>query len=82
MAPEERATPDNAVSPPIFQTSAFAFHDVDAVDQVLGGSQVGCSYSRGGHPHYDALAQCIAGLENAEAAVVTASGTGALLEHS
>ncbi len=79
VAPEERDTPDNAVSPPIFQTSAFAFHDVDAVDQLLGGSQGGYSYTRGGNPNFDALARFIAGLEHAEAAVVTASGTGALL---
>lgn len=78
VAPEALATPNNAVSPPIFQTAAFAFDDVEAVDQLLSGDRAGYSYSRGGNPTFDALAGLIASLEGAQAAVVAASGTGAL----
>lgn len=72
-------TPDNAVAPPIFQTSVYAFTDIDEVDALLGGQRQGYSYTRGGNPNFDALAQLTASLEETEAAVVTASGTASLL---
>jgi cystathionine gamma-synthase len=75
----EAPTPGNAVSPPIFQTSVYAFQDIDEVDALLGGRQSGYSYTRGGNPNFDALAAVTAALEETEAAVVTASGTASLL---
>ncbi len=73
------ATPSNAVSPPIYQTSAYTFNDIDAVDAILSGEQPGYSYTRGGNPNTDALGELLAQLEGASAGVVTASGTAALM---
>lgn len=75
----EIPTPGNAVSPPIFQTSVYSFGDIAEVDALLGGRRAGYSYTRGGNPNFDALAQVTAELEETEAAVVTASGTASLL---
>jgi cystathionine beta-lyase/cystathionine gamma-synthase len=72
-------SPDNAVSPPIYQTSAYSFSDIDDVDAILGGKRLGYSYTRGGNPNTDTLGQLVAKLENAEAGIVTASGTAALM---
>lgn len=77
-SPSETATPSNAVSPPIFQTSVYSFRDIDEVDALLGGERPGYSYTRGGNPNFEGLAQLIAALEETEAAVVTASGTAGL----
>ncbi len=76
---QEVPTPGNAVAAPIFQTSVYAFTDIDEVDALLGGQRQGFSYTRGGNPNFDALAQLTASLEETEAAVVTASGTASLL---
>ncbi|POB09075.1 PLP-dependent aspartate aminotransferase family protein [Sulfobacillus sp. hq2] len=72
-------SPDNAVSPPIFQTAAYAFRDINEVDEVLSGQRPGYSYTRGGNPNTEALGQFVANLEGAEAGLVTSSGTAALL---
>ncbi len=77
-SPSETATPANAVSPPIFQTSVYSFRDIDEVDALLGGERPGYSYTRGGNPNFEGLAQLVAALEETEAAVVTASGTAGL----
>ncbi len=77
--PVDVLTPANAVSPPIFQTSVYAFNDVTAVDELLAGTREGYSYTRGGNPNTDALSGFVAHLENAEKGVITSSGTAALL---
>lgn len=79
VAQEATATPANAVSPPIFQTSAFAFDDIDEVEGMLSGQQPGYFYTRSGNPNFDTLAELMASLEGTEAAVVTASGTASLM---
>lgn len=79
VEPTSIRTPPNAASFPICQTSAYTFADVDEVDQLLAGKREGYSYTRGGNPNTDALAQFAAGLEGAEAGVVTSSGTAALM---
>ncbi len=71
--------PNNAVSPPLFQTSVYAFNDVEVVDELLAGIRTGYSYSRGGNPNTDALGDLIARLEGAEKGTITGSGTAALL---
>jgi cystathionine beta-lyase/cystathionine gamma-synthase len=71
--------PKNAAAPPIYQTSAYTYHSVEQVDRLLSGGDSGYTYSRGANPTCDALAQVIAELEGAEAAVIAASGMGAIL---
>ncbi len=79
VRPTRNPMPSNAVSSPIFQTSAYAFEDIDEVDQILRGERPGYSYTRGGNPNSHALEQFISGIEETEDAVVTASGTASLL---
>ncbi len=79
VEPAKTPSPANAVAQPIFQTSVYAFDDIGEVDQILAGTRPGYSYTRGGNPNFDALAQFVASIEETEDAVVTASGTASLL---
>lgn len=79
VMPVHTPTPANSVAPPLYQTSVYAFEDIDEVDALLGGTRKGYSYTRGGNPNYDALARWLAQMEEVEAAVPTGSGTAALL---
>jgi len=72
-------TPSNSVAPPLYQTSVYAFDDIDEVDALLGGTRKGYSYTRGGNPNFDALSEWMARMEGVGAAVATGSGTAALL---
>lgn len=79
VAHQAAATPANAVSPPIFQASAFAFDDIEQVEGMLAGTTPGYFYTRSGNPNFDDLAALLATLEGTDAAVVTASGTASLM---
>ncbi|MCY0877365.1 MAG: PLP-dependent transferase [Firmicutes bacterium] len=79
VQPSEVKIPENAVQDPIFQTSAYAFHSVQEVDEIITGRRWGYTYTRGGNPNVAALAALVARLESGERAVVTASGTAGLL---
>ncbi len=63
--------------PPIYQTSVFTFKDIDQVDEVLTNNK-GYIYSRYNNPNREMLAQTLAELAQAERAVTTASGMGAI----
>jgi cystathionine gamma-synthase/methionine-gamma-lyase len=71
--------PQNSVVPPIYQTAAYVYHSVNAVDEIFTGESTGYTYTRGGNPTTQLLADLLAGLENADAAVIAASGMGAIL---
>ncbi|MFP4456625.1 MAG: trans-sulfuration enzyme family protein [Clostridia bacterium] len=62
---------------PIYQTSVYAFEDISHVDRVLE-QEGGFIYSRYSNPNRDALGKTLAGISEAEAAVTTASGMGAI----
>lgn len=79
VQPMESEAPPNAVAPPIYQTSVYAFEDLDTVDDILGGKVRGYTYGRGGNPNTDALAAFVAQLEGADAATITGSGTASIL---
>ncbi len=71
--------PKNSASPPLFQTAAYAYHSVETVDRILSGDETGFTYTRSGNPTTEALEKLLASLEGAARAVVTASGSGAML---
>lgn len=79
LLPSVIEMPHNAVSDPIYQTVSYSFENIDDVDELLGGMRKGYSYTRGGNPNFDALAQFIATLEGGDKAVVTSSGTSSIL---
>jgi len=70
--------PTVPVSMPIFQTSVFAFEDLDQLDALQSGRFSGYMYSRMGNPNAATLAEAVAGLEAAPAGLTCASGMAAI----
>ncbi len=66
------------LAPPLWQTAAFAYPDLETMEAILAGEQPGYVYARYGLPNHEQLEQALATLEGAEAAVVTASGMAAI----
>jgi len=66
------------LAPPIYLANVYVFEDLSEVDAVWEGQRPGYVYGRFGTPNHTMLEQTLAGLEGAEAALVTASGMGAL----
>lgn len=62
------------VSMPIYQTSVFAFPDLDTVEAVYTGGSDAFLYSRMAHPNGGALEEAMAELEGGEAGLAAASG--------
>lgn len=66
------------LSTPIFQTSTFVFDNAAQGAARFAGEESGYIYTRLGNPNANRAAIKIASLENAEAALVLASGMGAI----
>lgn len=75
---EEREKYYNAVTPPVFQTSNFAFSDVESLRHALVNEKTSLLYSRGNNPTLDILCKKIAALEGTEEALAMASGMAAI----
>lgn len=75
---ENRSEYYNAVTPPIFQTSNFAFDTVDDFRKGLEDESSTFLYSRGTNPTLKILAQKLAALDGAEECLVLNSGAGAV----
>jgi methionine-gamma-lyase len=69
---------EGAVSPPIFMTSTYAFESTAEFQAVFSGESDRCVYGRQQNPTQKLLEDRLAALEGAEAAIVTASGMGAI----
>jgi methionine-gamma-lyase len=67
-----------ALSPPIYQTSTFAFRDADHGARLFKGEEKGHIYTRISNPTIELLAGKIAFLESAEAGLVFSSGLAAI----
>ncbi len=63
---------------PIYRTSTFVIENVEKAIRIGYGEEEGYAYGRFGNPTVDALQSKIAALENAEAALATASGMAAI----
>jgi cystathionine beta-lyase/cystathionine gamma-synthase len=75
---EDRSEYFNAVSPPIMQTSNFAFKTVEALRMAFEDEMSGYLYSRGLNPTIDILRKKLAALDGAEDALVFNSGASAI----
>jgi cystathionine beta-lyase/cystathionine gamma-synthase len=75
---EDREQYFNAVSTPIIQSSNFAFKNLDDFRRKIADELTGTIYSRGNNPTVAILRQKVAALENAEDALVFASGMAAV----
>ncbi len=72
------ASASRPLTPPIYLANVYVFEDLREVDAVWEGQRPGYVYGRFGTPNHTMLEETLAGLEGAEAALVTASGMGAL----
>lgn len=70
--------PSRAVARPIYQTATFGAEDGEQFAQVAVERRGHDFYTRYGNPNHAQVAAVVAELENAEAAMVTASGMAAL----
>ena len=67
-----------ALSTPIYQSSTYYFDSCEQGGKRFAGEESGFIYTRLGNPTSTVLEQKVAALENAEAAIATASGMGAI----
>lgn len=75
---EDRAQYFNAVSPPIIQTSNFAFNDFATLRQAFDDEMSTYLYTRGINPTVDILRKKLAALDEAEDCLVLNSGASAI----
>ena len=75
---EDRASYYNAISPPIIQTSNFAFDKVEDMRNAFRDEMSGYLYSRGLNPTVDILRTKLAALDGAEDALVFNNGAAAI----
>jgi cystathionine beta-lyase/cystathionine gamma-synthase len=75
---EERENYFNAISPPIIQTSNFAFKKVDDLSKALEDEMNSYLYSRGLNPTVEILRKKLAALDGAEDCLVFNSGASAI----
>lgn len=75
---EEREKYFNAISPPIYQTSNFAFRKVDDLSKAFEDEMATYLYTRGINPTVDILRQKLAALDGAEDCLVFNCGAAAI----
>lgn len=75
---EDRENYFNAVSPPIMQTSNFAFKKVEDLQTAFENEMGGYLYSRGLNPTVEILRKKLAALDGAEDCLVFNSGAAAI----
>lgn len=75
---EDRENYFNAISPPVIQSSNFAFTDLTTFRQIFPNEMDNHIYTRGNNPTVNILRQKVAALENAEDALVLSSGSAAV----
>jgi len=75
---EDRAAHRGAVSPPIYQSSIFAFPTVDAFREGFRDEFRRTTYTRGNNPTVEVLRKKVAALEGAEDCLMFSSGAGAI----
>lgn len=70
--------PNNALNPPIFQTSTFVFDNLEHVDKVMSFESDDYVYTRGNNPTLRLFENKMAELEEGAGAVAFASGMAAI----
>lgn len=75
---EHRRNAENALNPPIYQTSTFVFKDTDHVEAVMSFKSDDYVYTRGNNPTLRMFENRMRDLENGDGAVAFASGMAAI----
>lgn len=70
--------PENALNPPIFQTSTFVFDDLEHVEKVMSFQSDDYVYTRGNNPTLRLFENKMAALEEGSGAVAFSSGMAAI----
>ena len=70
--------PNNALNPPIFQTSTFVFNNIDHANKVMSFESDDYVYTRGNNPTLRLFENKMADLEGGKGAVAFASGMAAI----
>jgi cystathionine beta-lyase/cystathionine gamma-synthase len=78
LGEEDRSAHRGAVSPPIYQTSIFAFDTVAAMRDGFADELDRTVYTRGNNPTVEILRKKLAALEGAEDALLFGSGAAAV----
>ncbi len=66
------------VTPPIYQTSTFSFDDAQSMARAAHAPGFERFYTRHGNPNHGQVERILAAIERGEAAMVSASGMGAI----
>ncbi|WP_119674701.1 trans-sulfuration enzyme family protein [Deinococcus sp. RM] len=76
----EEARPNRAPAlvEPIYQSTVYAFADLDDLDRAMSGQEPAAFYYRNGTPNAATLERALATLEGTEAALVAGSGMAAI----
>lgn len=72
------STPQNAVAPPIYQTTAYEFASLQDAADIFALRKIGNLYSRAANPTQLVFEERVAALEGGTAAVAVASGQAAV----
>ena len=75
---ENRSQYFDAVSPPIIQSSNFAFESIEALKTKIQNESSEHVYTRGNNPTVSILRQKVAALEHSEDALIVGSGASAI----
>jgi len=75
---EDRESYYNAITPPLFQTSNFAFKTVGDLRHAIAGEKESLIYSRGNNPVTNILCKKISALEDTQEALAFSSGMAAI----
>lgn len=75
---EARPAGSTPLVEPIYQSTVYAFPDLEALDRAMSGEEPASFYYRNGTPNAATLERALAGLEGTEAALVAASGMAAI----
>ena len=78
LGEEDRSRHRGAVSPPIYQSSIFAFETVARMRDAFGDELDNTLYTRGNNPTVEILRKKLAALEGAEDALLFGSGAAAI----
>ncbi|NMA86797.1 MAG: PLP-dependent transferase [Tissierellia bacterium] len=73
-----KKNPENALNPPIFQTSTFTFDSIDHVEKVMSFESDDYVYTRGNNPTLRLFENRMAELEHGKGAVAFSSGMAAI----
>ncbi len=75
---EARPNASTPLAEPIYQSTVYAYPDLDALEEAMSGQKPSSFYYRNGTPNAGSLERAMSILENTEASLVAGSGMSAI----